>query len=243
LRAAGVEIFNVGLYRQRVFVPIHPHCNLEILAVEHFIEEDFMADKDMFIEREHWLEEDYFRRKNHELIDRIHRQQALEAERQHMAETIGVNDQDLLEALQDLGFHKDTVQLLHIVPLVQVAWAQDGIAEIERERIIKLAHIRGIEPGSKAYEQLNQWVTVKPSQAFFENTLHAIALLLAMLPSDERETSRRDLINYCTQIASSVGRRLLGLPETTKEEREVIKHIAEEIGRGREETVRKVVGG
>lgn len=201
-----------------------------------------MADKDMFIEREHWLEEDYFRRKNQELIDRIHQQQALEAERQHMAETIGANDQDLLEALQDLGFHEDTVQLLHIVPLVQVAWANDSIADYERDRILQLAHVRGIEPGSKAYEQLTQWLTVKPSQAFFENTLHAIALLLATLPPDQREASRQDLIQYCSYIASSVGRRLLGLPEASKEEREIIKHIAEEIGRGREEAVKQVVG-
>ncbi|MEP7341628.1 MAG: hypothetical protein ABI977_28105 [Acidobacteriota bacterium] len=202
-----------------------------------------MSNKDAFTEREHWLEEDYFRRKNQELINRIHQQQALEAERQQMAEVIGVNDQDLLEALQDLGFHEDTVQLLHIVPLVQVAWAQDGIADIERERILKLAHIRGIEPGSKAYEQLNQWLTVEPSQAFFENTLQAIALLLATLPPDQREASRQDLIQYSTYIASSVGRRLLGLPEASKEEREIIKHIAEEIGRGREEKVRQVIGG
>ena len=202
-----------------------------------------MSNKDAFTEREHWLEENYFLRKNQELIDRIHRQQALEAERQQMAEVIGVNDQELLEALQDLGFHLDTVQLLHIVPLVQVAWAEDSIANFERERIFQFAHIRGIQPGSKAYEQLEQWLTVEPPQAFFENTLHAIALLLATLPPDEREASRRDLINYCTQIASSVGRRLLGLPETTKEEREIIKHIAEEIGRGREEKVRQVIGG
>ena len=91
--------------------------------------------------------------------------------------------------------------------------------------------------------QLNQWLTVKPASAFFENTLHAISLVLAMLPSEQREASRQDLISHCTSIAASVGRRLLGLPETTKEEREVIKHIAEEIGRGREEKVRQAIGG
>lgn len=202
-----------------------------------------MPDKDMLKEREHWLEEEYFRKRDQELLDKMHRQQALEAERRQMAEMIGVNDQELLSALQDLGFHQDTVQLLHIVPLVQVAWAQEGIADIERERILKFAHIRGIEPGSRAYERLNDWLTAKPPQAFFENTLRAIGLVMATLPPAEREASRTDLINYCTQIASSVGRRLLGLPETTREEREVIRHIAEEISRGREEAVRQTLAG
>jgi hypothetical protein len=202
-----------------------------------------MPKKDAFTEREHSLEEAYFRKRDHELLDQIHRQKALETERRQMAEVIGVHDQDLLGALQDLGFHLNTVQLLHIVPLVQVAWAQDGISEIERERILRFAHIRGVEPGSKAYEQLHQWLTTKPPEAFFENTLRAIGLVMATLPPAEREASQKDLINYCIQIASSVGRRLLGLPETTKEEREVIKHIAEEISRGREEAVRETIGG
>ncbi len=202
-----------------------------------------MPNKDAFTERERSIEEAYFKKRDHELLDQIHQQKALEAERQQMAEVIGVKDQDLLGALQVLGFHLDTVQLLHIVPLVQVAWAQDGVADIERERILKFAHIQGINPGSKAYEQLTQWLTVKPPEAFFENTLHAIGLVMATLPPAEREASQKDLINYCTQIASSVGRRLLGLPETTKEEREVIKYIAEEIGQGRQEKVRQVIGG
>jgi len=202
-----------------------------------------MSNKDAFTEREHSLEEAYFRKRDHELLEQIRQQKELEAERQQMAEVIGVDDQDLLGALQDLGFRLDTVQLLHIVPLVQVAWAQDGISEVERERILRFAHIRGIQPGSKAYERLEQWLTTKPPEAFFENTLRAIGLVMAHLPPAEREASRTDLINYCTQIASSVGRRLLGLPETTKDEREVIKHIAEEISRGREDAVRRTIGG
>jgi len=201
-----------------------------------------MSDKDAFTERERWLEEEYFRRRDQELLDRIRQQRELESERQDLAEMIGVSDPDLLGALQDLGFHKDTVQLLHIVPLVQVAWADDSIAGFERERILKFAHIRGIEPGSRAYERLQDWLTVKPPKAFFENTLRAIGLVMATLPPAEREASRKDLISYCTQIASSVGRRLLGLPETTKEEREIIRHIAEEISRGREEAVRETIG-
>jgi hypothetical protein len=202
-----------------------------------------MSNKDAFTEREHSIEEAYFRKRDQELLDQIHQQKALEAERQHMAEVIGVSDPDLLGALQDLGFHDDTLPLLHIVPLVQVAWAEDSIADYERARILKFAYIRGIEPGSRAYERLNDWLTVRPPQSLFENTLRAIGLVMATLPPAEREASRKDLINYCTQIASSVGRRLLALPEIGKEEREIIRHIAEEISRGREEAVRETIGG
>jgi hypothetical protein len=202
-----------------------------------------MSEKDAFAQREHWLEEEYFRKRNQELLDKIHQQQALEVEREHMGEMIGVQYPDLLGALQDLGFHEDTLQLLHIVPLVQVAWVEGSIAEYERDRILQFAFIHGILPGSTAYQQLTKWLSEKPSEQFFENTLHAIGLVFEALPQEQRETSRKNLINYCNLIAASVGRRLLGLPEVSKEERMIITHIAEEIGRGREDTVRQVIGG
>jgi len=200
-----------------------------------------MSERDIFAERERWLEEEYFRRKNQELIDRIHQQQQLEIERQHMAETIGVNNQDLLEALQNLGYHEDTIQLLHIVPLVQVAWAKNSIADYERSRILRFAQLRGIQPGTRAYEQLSHWLTEKPSNRFFEDSLHAIGIVFATLPPEEREANRHDLIAFCTQIASSVGRRLLALPELSAEERALIAHIAEEIEIGQQETAQQVM--
>ncbi len=189
-----------------------------------------MSEKDIFAERERWLEEEYFRRQNQELIDRIHQQREMESERQRLAEITGVDNQELLEALQALGYHEDNIQLLHLVPLVQVAWAKNSVAEYERDRILRLAHLRGIEPGSKAYEQLTGWLDQKPSNRFIEDSLHALGILFEGLPPEEREASRKNLITYCTQIASSVGRRLLALPEISAEERALIAHIAEEVG-------------
>lgn len=189
-----------------------------------------MSEKDIFAERERWLEEEYFRRKNQELIDKIHEKQQLEAERKRLAEITGVDNQELLEALQALGYHEDNIQLLHLIPLVQVAWAENSIAEYERDRILRLAHLRGIEPGSKAHDQLTEWLDKKPSNRFIEDSLHALGILFESLPPEEREASRKNLIEYCTQVASSVGRRLLALPELSGEERAMIAHIAEEVG-------------
>lgn len=202
-----------------------------------------MSEKDAFAQREHWLEEEYFRKRNQELLDKIHQQQALEAEREHMAVMIGVHDQVALDELQKLGFHEDTLQLLHIVPLIQVAWAEGSIAEYERDRILQFAFIQGIAPGSTAFQQLTSWLSEKPSEHFFESALHAISIVFEALPPEQRELSRKNLINYCNQIAASVGRRLLVLPEVPKEERMIIAHIAEEIGRGREAVVKQVIAG
>lgn len=200
-----------------------------------------MVERDKFAEREHWLEEEYFGKKNQELIERMREQRSREADRQKMSEIMGINDQEVLEALQDLGYTSETIQLLHIVPLVEVAWAEGGVADREREMIYRIAESRGIQPGSASHEVLSHWLEEKPTGRFFENTLRAIRVVLALLPEEQREVSRRDLIAYCSQIASVVASGILGRGGITDEERALIAHIATEIGQGREEAVRKVI--
>ncbi len=201
-----------------------------------------MSEKNIFAEREHWLEEEYFRKKNQELIEKLHQQQAREADLQKLSEVTGVHDHDALAALQSLGFTAETVQLLHIVPLVEVAWAEGGVADRERELIYRIAQSRGIEPGSVAYEQLTRWLDQRPPERFFENALRAIRVVLEPLPPELREASRRDLIGYCSQIASAVTGGIFGRGQISDEERMLIAHIASEIGQGRDQTVRQVMG-
>jgi hypothetical protein len=200
-----------------------------------------MAEKDKFAQREHWLEEEYFGKKNQELIEKMRERRAREADRQKMAEIMGVNDQEVLEALQDLGYTSETIQLLHIVPLVEVAWVEGGVADREREMIYSIARARGIEPGSVADERLSHWLENRPSERFFENSLRAIRLALDLLPEEQRQAGRRDLITYCSQIATAVSSGILGPGRIMDEERALIAHIATEIGQGREETVRRVI--
>ena len=44
-----------------------------------------MAERDMFSAREHWIEETYFRKREQELIEKLHELHAREIERDHMA--------------------------------------------------------------------------------------------------------------------------------------------------------------
>jgi hypothetical protein len=200
-----------------------------------------MAEKDKFAQREHWLEEEYFGRKNQELIEKLRERREREADRQKMAEMMGVDDQDVLEALQDLGYTSETIPLLPIVPLVEVAWAEGGVADREREMIFKIAEARGVPPDGVAHEMLSHWLENRPSERFFDNSLRAIRVIFDLLPEEQRLAGRRDLIAYCSQIASAVSSGIFGPGGVTDEERALIARIAAEIGQGREEAVRKVI--
>ena len=200
-----------------------------------------MAEKDKFAQREHWLEEEYFGRKNQELIEKLRERRAREADRQKMAEMMGIDDQEVLEALQDLGYTSETIPLLHIVPLVEVAWNEGGVADRERGMIFEIAEARGVRPGGVAHEMLTHWLENRPSERFFENSLRAIRVIFDLLPEEQRITGRRDLITYCSQIASAVASGIFGPGGINDEERALIARIATEIGQGRDATVRRVI--
>lgn len=189
-----------------------------------------MAERDMFHAREHWLEETYFRKRDQELIEKLHERRARETERQHMAESTGITDPATLEELQADGYTEETIALLPLIPLVEVAWAEGGVADRERQMIFEIARSRGIAPGCKAFDQLTQWLEKRPSEQFFEDTLHAIRLMLDTLPPAEQWSSREDLLAYCNQIAELVAGGILGRAQISDQERGLIAHIAEEIG-------------
>ncbi|MFY9609782.1 MAG: hypothetical protein WAU45_14335 [Blastocatellia bacterium] len=188
-----------------------------------------MSSKDAFAERRRGLEEEYFHKKEKELLEKLRLRMRTEAEREQMAEALGVQDIGILSDLQALGYTRDTVALLHMVPLIQVAWADGNVAERERDLILELAGARGLQEGSAAYQQLTDWLTSKPSEEFFEDTLRIVAKLFQALPPEQQAASKRDLVSYSADIASISG-GILGLGrKVSREEREVIERIAAEL--------------
>ena len=187
-----------------------------------------MPDHDGLAKRGHALEEDYFRRKDKELIEKIRAAAATEQARKDLGRTAGLDDPQLVQELQDLGFTPDTVRLLPIVPIIEVAWAEGGITKAEHELILSIARSRGIAAGSAADQQLTAWITHRPSAAVFAG---ARRLIRAMLDSGSAQTGdlkADDLVKYCEEIASASG-GLLGIGRTSAEERTLLASIAADL--------------
>ena len=191
-----------------------------------------MADKDAFAERGRTLEEDYFRRKEKEVIEKMRRSAEAQAERQRIGEQTGVADEDVLRDLQELGYTPETVMLLHLVPLIQTAWAEGSVSTKERDLIVQAARSRGITAGAAADQQLNRWLAERPSEELFERTLRAIRAILQTRSPEERAASERDLLSLCTAIASASG-GIVGLGAVTEDERQILRRISEELEKGR----------
>lgn len=188
-----------------------------------------MTDKDMFAERGRSLEEEYFRRKDKELIERMRRAAAADEARSEMGKRTGLTDPELLKELEALGFTPDTVILLPLVPVIQVAWAEGGVSAAERHLIFKLARARGVAEGDAADRQLTEWLDRRPADHVF---VYATRLIRAMLDaSDDAGFSADDLVKQAESIASASGGMLGIIGRVSAEERELLSELSAKLKR------------
>jgi hypothetical protein len=198
-----------------------------------------MTDKEFLGDRRRTQEEEYFQRQEHELIAKLHHARGREeASRRGMADRTGVVDHEILQELEALGYSPETVMLLHLVPLLEVAWAEQGVSDRERTLIIEAARASGIQTDSAADRQLADWLATRPSEEFFVKTLRLIGAILQARPLEQREDSQRDLWSYCNAIASASG-GILGFGKVSSEEQRVLVRISQEIERARGPVLRQ----
>jgi hypothetical protein len=187
-----------------------------------------MADHDSIHERGRALEEEYFRKKNRELVEKLQLEASSEQARRAMGAQVGVDDPEMLRELQKLGFTPETVSLLPLVPVVQVAWADGDVAAAERDAIVNLARTRGIAAGSAAYHQLQAWLADRPAPEVFAGATRLIRAILDSPGGEQRSMSADELVTYCESIASASG-GLFGKRSISPEERALLTSLASQL--------------
>jgi hypothetical protein len=205
--------------------------------------EEIVQNRETFGEMRMAKEAEYFHKKEQELVERLRRRTQREAERQEMAEVTGIADEEVLRTLQELGYTRETICLLHLVPLAQIAWSSGSVTPQERDLALRLSEWRGVEKGSPAWEQLNSWLDERPTDEFFLTTLRIIRHILDSDTGKPHVASRADLISFCIRIATASG-GFLGLGNKISEgEQMALDQIVEELTRRNPEAVRQVVEG
>jgi hypothetical protein len=183
-----------------------------------------MSDKDGITGDVRSREEEYFRRKDRELVEKLRKASESSAARAALEASSGIHDPAMLQELEALGFTPDTVSLLPIVPIVQVAWAEGGVSDSERALILQFARERGVEAGSAADQQLEHWLAERPSEEVFVRATRLIRAMLEHPAEHGKPLSIDDLVHRCEEIASASG-GILGFGRISGEERALLGRI------------------
>jgi hypothetical protein len=193
-------------------------------------------------ERSRKSEDDYFRRKEQELLDKLRQRTEAEAHRKGLAEAIGLENEQILDVLREMGFDRATVVVLFLVPLLQVAWSDGSISDRERTLILEAAHAHGVKEGTPAHEKLNEWLAARPPEETSGRALQVIRDLMIFQSADARQATTGKLMDACERIAAASG-GFLGLgSRISPEEAAVMKRVVSEIERAHAEAAKKVLG-
>ena len=150
-------------------------------------------------------EEEYFLRAESELLEKVRARAAKEAERRALGEYHGVQDEEILKAFEEAGYDRETVQILHLVPILQVAWVDGEISKAERDEILKIAAARNVVEGTPAHAKLLSWLDAPPAPEFFERTMEIISRLLELFPEEKRLSLQGDVMTASLAVASASG--------------------------------------
>jgi hypothetical protein len=172
-------------------------------------------------------EERYFLEKEAEVRKKVRAELEAKAkaaaERQAIASQVG-GDEQLAQRVHDLGFDADTVPALHLLPLVAVAWADDKVTARERQAVLQVAELHGIQSGSKAWLLLESILEQRVDPEVSRQVLQAVRDLLAA-----RGLHPNSLVDACLDVASASG-GVLGLGnKVSAQERALIESIASQI--------------
>jgi hypothetical protein len=179
---------------------------------------------DALADRRRASEEDYFRKRDSALIEEIQKRVERDAARRRLSQRLGITDDELLNKLVDLGLSDEIAPLIHILPLLQVAWVEGTLSPRASQQIVEAARGRGIEEASVADRQLAEWLRSKPSDALYDVALAATRAILQAFQASERESAIESLLERGTAVAAASG-GVLGFGKISALERNALDHI------------------
>jgi len=175
-------------------------------------------------ERGRSLEDEFFRRQDARLLERLRERKGAEAQREALAKATGITNAAILERLAKLGIGVETVAALRLVPLVEVAWADDTLDANERGAILARARASGIAPGSPEAALLQSWLDQRPDATLGSAWAELVQGLCETLPPDEVARMRTGLLDGARAVAGASG-GMLGLGRVSAAESAAIARL------------------
>jgi hypothetical protein len=186
-----------------------------------------MSTRNPFELREHAFEAQYFQKKDQELVEALRKVFHKKFDKHEIREATGVTDEELLDRLVDIGVNGEMLLAFQLLPIVEVAWADQKPDEKTVRAVLEAGETHGVAKGSKGREMLERRLTLGPAEDLRKIWFHyAEALKKALTPSQLAEF-REDLLGMCRRVAEASG-GILGLVlKTSAREQRVMDRVKE----------------
>ena len=170
------------------------------------------------------LEEAFYIKKNRELMNKIKEDLNAELHRDELKKVTGIDDDDILQRVLDIGVNVESLAAMSLAPLVLVAWADGNIDGREKKAIIAGAERAGLAADSAALALLLGWLEEEPDETFQEVWTNYIQALCASLTAGDQVRLRETVLGRCQRVAEAAG-GFLGLGSISTQEQAMLNQL------------------
>lgn len=135
-----------------------------------------------------------------------------------------ITDHKVLTELIDCGVRAESLNLLIVVPLVHVAWANGRIEHEERAAILEAAAQVGVRADSPGFVLLNGWLCCRPNRRLIRTWKDYIAAIRKFLSPEAYEALHSSTIKRARTIARAAG-GLMGFLKVSRAEEAAIQEL------------------
>ncbi len=174
------------------------------------------------------LEDAFFLEEDKRLLEQLRTLRAMQETKESLAKASGIDNNAVLEKLVKLDIRPETVASLALVPLVEIAWADDVVDEKEKAAILN-ASTSFFNAGSIDHGILKQWMTHRPPARLLKAWAHYIQGLCERLTPEEKEGLRQNLLGHAEMVAKASG-GLLGIGAISRAEKAMLNKLEQAFG-------------
>jgi hypothetical protein len=161
--------------------------------------------EEFFGDRRKALEDAFFAKHNEQLKQKLREDDSARAKRDALRTASGIADEAVLDQLIALDIRSETVAALSLVPLLEVAWADERMEVRERQAILAGAQATGLQAGSASYALLEGWLDQRPAPALFTAWQAYVKALVATLDADAKAALKAELLGRAHAVADAAG--------------------------------------
>ena len=184
-------------------------------------------------------EESYFRLRDAALVQKMRARLEQREAASAIAKHGEVDDPEIAAAFVGLGITLETLPIVHLVPLIAVAWADGEMQTLERDLLRKAAASRGLD--GAAMELFKSMLKKAPSTELLDASIDYIKHVLAALPADQAERAHADFKNLSWRIADASGGFLGWIGRVEQEEREILQELSDRLVAIQPESAAKIL--
>lgn len=140
-------------------------------------------------------------------------------------EVTGVRDPQLLAALAELDMDIESLGMLTLIPMIQVAWASGRVEDNERYTLLQTLHGgRDVADDSVVHVLLEGWLKHEPTESMYRAWTRCVSEVEECLPAPLQQVFAEHIESLARQVAKSSG-GFFGLGRVCNNESDTLARI------------------